>query len=189
MSPVLVPKTLAEASVAQYMGPRCGTLVVLTDVHALSFSVAEHYRNRLTPTRLRRWGRRQSRFPTEARFPIARPAILPLDLLDKQTAACDRSLRDMKRVGALQGGALRMPTTRLALILILSVLPISTRADCERDVQDLKPVVTHMQDHRIQRRAQDYLKRAVRELDEGDDFDCQTAVDAINKMMLVPAPH
>jgi hypothetical protein len=56
-------------------------------------------------------------------------------------------------------------------------------ANCARDVQDITPKVQTIKDQKTRLRAQDYLHRAQRELSENDEFECQTAVGVVQKLI------
>jgi hypothetical protein len=74
---------------------------------------------------------------------------------------------------------------RLTLVLALLVAAAATpaRADCEADIQVLVPQVQALDDPGTRRRAERYLVRALRELDEGDELDCQPAADAVKEFL------
>lgn len=59
----------------------------------------------------------------------------------------------------------------------------AAHANCARDVQDEKPRVAQIKDAKARARAEDYLQRARRELDENEEFDCQTAIGVIDKII------
>lgn len=56
-------------------------------------------------------------------------------------------------------------------------------ADCEADLKVLAPQVQSLTDPGAQRRAERLLVRATRELDEGDEMDCQPAADAVRAFL------
>ena len=69
-------------------------------------------------------------------------------------------------------------------ILLAGMLcaPFAAHANCAREVQDATPKVKQIKDDKARQRAEDYLQRAARELQENDEFECQSAVDAANKL-------
>ena len=70
------------------------------------------------------------------------------------------------------------------LTTLFSVVALgAAQANCARDVQDMKPRVAQIKDAKARERAQDYLQRAVRELDENEEFDCQSAIGVIEKIL------
>jgi hypothetical protein len=76
------------------------------------------------------------------------------------------------------------PQLLLAIGLCVSLgLPIAAHANCARDVQDAKQQVQQIKDARTRQRAEDYLQRAMRELDENDEFECQTAIGELQKLI------
>ncbi len=71
---------------------------------------------------------------------------------------------------------------RMAGVLALLLVPMAygpAAADCESDLKVLAPRVQGISDPGTRRRADRYLIRALRELDEGDELDCQPAADAV----------
>lgn len=78
----------------------------------------------------------------------------------------------------------------LRWILVASLplmLPARAWSNCERDLSDVKSFVPQIKDDKSRERAAYYVVRAERELDEGDEFDCQSAVAAVTKL-IAPAP-
>jgi hypothetical protein len=71
------------------------------------------------------------------------------------------------------------------VLLLLFALTVSTLAyaDCEDDLKVLAPRVQAISDPGTKRRAERYLIRALRELDEGDELDCQPAADAVRAFL------
>ncbi len=75
-------------------------------------------------------------------------------------------------------------TRGIVSILVMSLLaPGLAYGNCARDVHDITPKVEQIKDARARQRAEDYLRRAGRELDENDEFECQTAVGAAQKIV------
>jgi hypothetical protein len=50
-------------------------------------------------------------------------------------------------------------------------------------VQDAKQQVQQIKDARTRQKAEDYLQRAMRELDENDEFECQTAIGELQRLI------
>jgi hypothetical protein len=76
-----------------------------------------------------------------------------------------------------------MPIVRYAVALLWLAAPACAHANCARDVQDMTQKVKQISDKQKRLRAQDYLKRAHRELSENDEFECQSAISEINKLL------
>ena len=70
----------------------------------------------------------------------------------------------------------------LALLLVAVTFGPAS-ADCESDLKVLAPRVQGITDPGTRRRADRYLIRAFRELDEGDELDCQPAADAVHAFL------
>jgi hypothetical protein len=81
------------------------------------------------------------------------------------------------------GKDIDMMRVRNAAILLALVAPGMAYGNCAREVHDITPKVRQIKDARARQRAQDYLNRAARELDENDEFECQTAVGAVQKIL------
>ena len=62
-------------------------------------------------------------------------------------------------------------------------------ANCARDVADAKTKVEQIKDGKTREQAASYLQRAGRELDENDEFECESAIEAIDKLAKPPAPR
>jgi len=62
-------------------------------------------------------------------------------------------------------------------------LPATARADCENDLKVLAPQVQGLTDAGEKRRAERYMLRALRELDEGDEMDCVPAAEAVRSFL------
>ena len=73
--------------------------------------------------------------------------------------------------------------TCLAGALLVLVASRPAVADCESDLKILAPRVQGIADPGTRRRADRYLVRALRELDEGDELDCQPAADAVREFL------
>lgn len=74
-----------------------------------------------------------------------------------------------------------LPGVLALLLAVLACKPAA--ADCESDLKILAPRVQGIADPGTRRRADRYLVRALRELDEGDELDCQPAVDAVREFL------
>jgi len=70
-----------------------------------------------------------------------------------------------------------------ALFIIAICAPGLAYGNCARDVQDMAPKVQHIKDGQARQKAKDYLNRAKRELNENDEFECQTAIGAAQKLV------
>lgn len=68
-------------------------------------------------------------------------------------------------------------------LTVLLAWPTLAQANCERDLADVKAMLPQIKDDKARMRAHYYVVRADRELDEGDEFDCQSAVDAVTKLL------
>ncbi len=73
--------------------------------------------------------------------------------------------------------------TRGAAVLLALLVCGPAWADCEADLKLLAPRVQGIADPGTKRRAERYLIRALRELDEGDELDCQPAADAVRDFL------
>lgn len=76
---------------------------------------------------------------------------------------------------------MRMAGVLALLVVLLSCRPAA--ADCESDLKVLVPRAQGISDPGTRRRADRYLVRALRELDEGDELDCQPAADAVRAFL------
>ena len=71
----------------------------------------------------------------------------------------------------------------IVLLTTILLLPAAAFANCARDVADMTPKVAQIKDAKTRARAENYLQRASRELQENDEFECQSAIGAIEKLM------
>jgi hypothetical protein len=69
------------------------------------------------------------------------------------------------------------------MVLLGLIACAQAHADCEQDIKELAPKVQTIDDPGTRRRAEKYLVRALRELDEGDELDCQPAADAVRAFL------
>jgi hypothetical protein len=76
-----------------------------------------------------------------------------------------------------------MPAYLPAFLIAALCLPLAAHANCARDVRDVTPQVKQIKDERTRQKAEDYLQRAMRELDENDEFECQTAIGQVQKLI------
>lgn len=76
-----------------------------------------------------------------------------------------------------------MRAIALAALIAPLVAAGVARADCKQDVADLQPQVDQAQPGRTKELLAFDLKRAQRELGEGDEDECQEAVDHARKLL------
>jgi len=72
---------------------------------------------------------------------------------------------------------------RFLMSVPIICLCVPAWADCEADLKLLAPQVQLLTDPGAQRRADRLLVRAMRELDEGDELDCEPAADAVRTFL------
>lgn len=80
-------------------------------------------------------------------------------------------------------------SARVALVaaLMMSAAGVA-RADCASDIQRIQAQVGKVGDARVKRMAQFDVERARREAGEGDDDECQEAVEHADKLLASAAP-